>query len=67
MHMDEVHYMDLYVLKAIVIWLVEVLTNCIFSVFGGYVVEMALKSVHESTFGLSNILYLASFTGDTIY
>ena len=42
------------------------LTNGVFDVFRGDIIEMALESVHESPLGLSHVLYLAGFAGDTI-
>ena len=33
----------------------------------GYVVEMGLKSVHQTIFGLTHILHAAAFAGEAIY
>ena len=47
-------------------WLVEIMSNRIFMVSTVDVVEMALESVHKSTFCLSNILDFANFASDHV-
>ena len=49
------------------VWLVEMMSNRVFMVSTVEVVEMALESVHKSTFCLSYILDFTDFASDTVY
>ena len=63
--MDEIHNVCFCVGNTMVVPLVEVMSNHIFKILTVDIVEMALKTVHESTSGLSNI-YLICFASDTV-
>ena len=52
-----------YIGSTIVVKLVEMMSNCIFEILTTDVVEKALKSIHEFTFGLPDILDPACFAG----
>ena len=67
MCMDEIHNVYLYVRDTIVAWLVEVISNGVLQILVVDIIEMALETVHKSTFCLSNILDLADFTGNAVY
>ena len=64
--LDELEDMDGYIPQTTVTLAVEVVADGFIKNFVLDVVEMALKSVHESAFGLSHILLLACAAGDAI-
>ena len=41
------------------IWEVEVLSNCIFCIFGCNIVQVTLEAIHEPTLGL---VHMSDFT-----
>ena len=43
------------------------LSKCVFGVFAHNVVDMALKTINESKFGLTHIFYFVLFACDTIH
>ena len=49
-----------------VVTLVEMVSNCIFNIFGCYVVQVALEPVHEPSLGLAYILCGTVFAGDAV-
>ena len=66
MGMDEIYNVYFNVINAMVVWLIKVLANGGLCVFRDNVIEMALESVHEPSFGSSYILYLAGFASNTV-
>ena len=64
--MDEIHNMYFNVLEPSVVSSVEMLTDLTHCLVAANVIEMGLKTVHQSVLGLPYILYTATFAGNTI-
>ena len=67
MCVDEVHNVNLYIRDSIMAGPVEVMPYSIFLIVDADVVKMALKTVHQSSFGLSNVLHMAVLAGNAVY
>ena len=65
--MDVVYYVYFYISGPVVIRKIEVVAHRVLSVFGIDVIKVALESVHESSFCLSNILDQTCFACDAVY
>ena len=48
-------------------WHVEVMPNSILLIVCFYVVQVALETVHQSSFSLAYVLHLALGAGDAVY
>ena len=57
--MYEVQDVDLHVVSTVVVCPVEMYCNVAIAIIALYNSKMALESVHESSFGLANILHTA--------
>ena len=65
--MNEINNMYFNVIYAVMVRLVEVVTNRVLEVFATDVMHVALEPVHQSSLGLAYILQFAGFAGYTVY
>ena len=66
MCVDKVHNVDLHIRDSIVAGHVEMMPDSIFLIADADVVEVALETVHQSPFGLSNVLHVAVLARDAV-
>lgn len=65
--MYEIQYMDFYILYSMMVCFIEMSSYDVIIRVTGHIVEVALKALHKSTFGLAHILHVAYFAANAVY